>query len=506
MSNLWQPCESTRHSYGRLGMMRNPVRSRYCSSSSHFGSSHFCSNLSLLARQEVVDLVVCLRSVMVRRGWTQVEVPDIWLQVIRRKRPPSMQWPRARSQQHIRQPGKIVPDAKKPPMMNKPPQPPSSRQSVPPEQLRAAAGCKDPEDPGIPRCSPARGHRREAGFVVRIGEGETTSASSSIGETDSCHGGVHCQGEEAPLASRCHHCRGQGSIAESRTRQRSRCARRRRRRRSFAEIKVATSRSANTNFATCGSCWGSGPSSANGRGIATSVAAPWCSCGPTGDSCGPVTNFTVPDSQEGGLRSSDGTRGVGVDGRPSRGHDRCTHGQEHNRSCAHLESDHGRNQEPPSRIGASVHGHQHGAVRGSKEARTTSTVCVAPGWVRLRIQVLPDCADSGEECRAMALLQLLSHQTRSHWFVPTRAGTCCPDSVQVPSQFRLLVQSFRGQVNLNLTLRVVPWPVPHSRCQFRTGSLFWIQESKCSGVECPMTQPWRSLWSHPDIGRPGGWS
>ena len=209
----------------------------------------------------------------------------------------------------------------------------------------------------------------------------------------------------------------------------------------FCRIIVATSRSANANFATCGSCWGSGPSSANGRGIATSVAAPWCSC-PTGESCGPVTNFSVPNSQEGGLRSSDGTRGVVVDGRPSRGHDCCTHGQEHNRSCAHLESDHGRNQEPPSRIGACVHGHQHGAVRGSKEARTTTkNGCVAPGWARLRIQVLPDCADSGEVCRALALLQLLSRQTRSHWFVPTRAGTCCPDSVQVPSQFRLLVQS-----------------------------------------------------------------
>ena len=61
-----------------------------------------------------------------------------------------------------------------------------------------------------------------------------------------------------------------------------------------------------------------------------------------------------------------------MDGRPSRGHDCCTHCQEHDRSSAHFEFDHGRNQEPPSRIGASVHGHQHGAVRGSKEARTTS--------------------------------------------------------------------------------------------------------------------------------------
>ena len=61
-----------------------------------------------------------------------------------------------------------------------------------------------------------------------------------------------------------------------------------------------------------------------------------------------------------------------MDGRPSRGYDCCTHCQEHHRSSAHFEFVHGHNQEPPPRIGAPVHGHQHGAVRGSKEARTTS--------------------------------------------------------------------------------------------------------------------------------------
>ena len=55
-----------------------------------------------------------------------------------------------------------------------------------PGAIAASSSCEDPEDPGILRRSPARGYRREAGFVVRIGEGETTSASSSIGETDSC--------------------------------------------------------------------------------------------------------------------------------------------------------------------------------------------------------------------------------------------------------------------------------------------------------------------------------
>ena len=80
-------------------------------------------------------MVVRLRFVMVTRGWTKVEVPDGWLQVIRGKRPSSTQWPRARSQQQVRQPGKPAPELKKPPTQP----PPVSRQSVFPEQLRAAA-------------------------------------------------------------------------------------------------------------------------------------------------------------------------------------------------------------------------------------------------------------------------------------------------------------------------------------------------------------------------------
>ena len=103
-------------------------------------------------------------------------------------------------------------------------------------ELQGSRGSRYPSVP--------RGHRREAGFVVRIGEGETTSASSSIGETDSCHGGVHCQSEEAPLATRCREALRKAEHDK--------------------EVDVqgvadATSRSANANFATCGSCWGKWP-------------------------------------------------------------------------------------------------------------------------------------------------------------------------------------------------------------------------------------------------------
>ena len=56
-------------------------------------SSHFGSSLSLLTRDRRVTLLfVRRRSVTIRKGWTKVEVPDGWLQVIRGKRPPSVQW------------------------------------------------------------------------------------------------------------------------------------------------------------------------------------------------------------------------------------------------------------------------------------------------------------------------------------------------------------------------------------------------------------------------------
>ena len=76
---------------------------------------------------------------MVRKGWTSVEVPDGWYQVIRGKRPPSVQWPRAGSQQHARQTGKPALESRKPPKTGSQS---ASRQRVNPDQLRAAASAR----------------------------------------------------------------------------------------------------------------------------------------------------------------------------------------------------------------------------------------------------------------------------------------------------------------------------------------------------------------------------
>ena len=70
---------------------------------------------------ELFLLFVRRRAAMVRKGWTKVVVPDGWLQVIRGKRPPSVQWPRAGSQQHVRQTGKPAQESRNSPKTSSPP-------------------------------------------------------------------------------------------------------------------------------------------------------------------------------------------------------------------------------------------------------------------------------------------------------------------------------------------------------------------------------------------------
>ena len=69
----------------------------------HFGSSHFFSNVVLFVRMTSNSFGFSFASpvsrpsrfLMVRRGWCSADVPDGWVQVIRGPRPWSIQWPRA---------------------------------------------------------------------------------------------------------------------------------------------------------------------------------------------------------------------------------------------------------------------------------------------------------------------------------------------------------------------------------------------------------------------------
>ena len=96
---------------------------------------------------------------MVRKGWTQVEVPNGWVQLIRGPRPKSVQWPRAskdgKPQQQPRQPGGPRPAAvnKEPQKAKSPPIHPDERLArarVRVGQLESAIKVLDPGDPTLP--------------------------------------------------------------------------------------------------------------------------------------------------------------------------------------------------------------------------------------------------------------------------------------------------------------------------------------------------------------------
>ena len=83
---------------------RRPVKGRtHEVSGGATGSSHFCSNLSLLAQgrqvSESLSFLLHLRQpwhYIQRKGWTALETPNRWFQLIRGPRPPSVRWEKSR--------------------------------------------------------------------------------------------------------------------------------------------------------------------------------------------------------------------------------------------------------------------------------------------------------------------------------------------------------------------------------------------------------------------------
>ena len=79
---------------GKLTFTENQTNK---SRTSHFGSS--LAQVSVVHTQRQVVLFFSWRvqqCAMVRRGWSVMEVPDGWLQVLRRPRPPAVRWPKWR--------------------------------------------------------------------------------------------------------------------------------------------------------------------------------------------------------------------------------------------------------------------------------------------------------------------------------------------------------------------------------------------------------------------------
>ena len=91
---------------------------------------------------------------MVRKGWTQVEVPNGWVQLIRGPRPKAAQWPRAPKssdgKQQRQQPGGQPPRGAKEPQPERVPLHPDERMArarVRVGQLESALKALDPSDP-----------------------------------------------------------------------------------------------------------------------------------------------------------------------------------------------------------------------------------------------------------------------------------------------------------------------------------------------------------------------
>ena len=131
--------------------------------------------------------------------------------------------------------------------------------------------------------------------------------------------------------------------------------------RSLEKIEDTSCRSDDADFFSCGSCWRSHPSPANGCGVATTVAHSVPVVPPQGVLVVPssISPFCtrkredhVPATEHEELE---------VDGRPSRGNDCCSKGQESHRSGAHEATRRLQPESVPPSMGTA-----------SKEARTIS--------------------------------------------------------------------------------------------------------------------------------------
>ena len=199
---------------------------------SQFGSSHFFAQGSRCSRAVCRLLFASVAfllagQLMVRRGWTHVEVPSGWVQVLRGPRPPSVQWPPAKGvsnskpQQERR--SSAVPPVGKGSSKGATSEGEGRRTSSPPHSRDESDGRsrEDLPDPGFHRSSRGQRSRRSEGSQEGVGEGTDASPNPSTRDTDRSGHSVHrASGRENAVG-----CRGvtSGRVREGRaSRQRQR--------------------------------------------------------------------------------------------------------------------------------------------------------------------------------------------------------------------------------------------------------------------------------------------
>ena len=122
-----------------------------------------------------------LSCTMVRKGWSNLEVPNGWLKVVRGVRPPSEKWPRAGSQQQRRQPVGPAPVTRAAPPL-----------AAPTSQLATrtiASGCRSAscEDASFYRGFPTRRHGGIRDAPASSHKSATPNVGANVVETRCGH-------------------------------------------------------------------------------------------------------------------------------------------------------------------------------------------------------------------------------------------------------------------------------------------------------------------------------
>ena len=141
---------------------------------------------------------------MVRRGWSQVEVPNGWVQLIRGPRPKSVQWPRATKEG---KPKQVIPQRQlKTPTASSRPSPEEVAEQAKKRvgQLLVATHALDPTDPARPALEEALKKARGLATLPRLGGASPVHRAipdpceEEVGGGGEGSGGVHRKARFSP--------------------------------------------------------------------------------------------------------------------------------------------------------------------------------------------------------------------------------------------------------------------------------------------------------------------
>ena len=132
---------------------------------------------------------------MVRRGWSQVEVPNGWVQLIRGPRPKSVQWPRATKEG---KPKQVIPQRqlRTPTASSRSPEEVAKQARKRVGQLQVAMHALDLTDPARPALEEAL--KKARGLATLPSLEEQVQSTEQVGGGGEGSGGVHRKARFSP--------------------------------------------------------------------------------------------------------------------------------------------------------------------------------------------------------------------------------------------------------------------------------------------------------------------